>query len=78
MAKAQETAADPQLKVAELQAKMQMKMEELDLRRELSSNTNDLRRNQSETAAATSVANTVLKTTKGQRSPLPPQPTLGE
>lgn len=77
MAKAQETAADPQLKMAELQAKMQIKEAELGLRRELSSNTNDLRRNQSETAAATSVANTVLKTTKGQSAP-PTPTTLGE
>ena len=76
MAKAQETAADPQLKIAELQSKMQMKMEELELRRELSANTNDLRRNQSETAAATSVANTVLKTSKGQNRMT--QPPTGE
>ncbi len=64
MAKAQETATDPELRMQELQAKMDMKLAELELRRDLSANTNDLRRNQSETAAATSVANTVLKTTK--------------
>lgn len=64
LAKAQETTADPELRMQELQAKMDMKLAELELRRDLSANTNDLRRNQSETAAATSVANTVLKTTK--------------
>ena len=64
MAKAQETAADPQLRMQELQAKMDMKQAELELRRDLSSDTNSLRRNQSDTTAATSIANTVMKTTK--------------
>jgi len=66
MAKAEEmTNIDPQLKMAELQAKIQMKMEELQLRRDLSTATNELRAVQSETQAATSIANTVMKTSNG-------------
>ena len=66
MAKAEEmTNIDPQLKMAELQAKIQMKMEELQLRRDLSTATNELRAVQSETNAATSIANTVMKTSNG-------------
>ena len=70
MAKAEEMAnIDPQLRMAELQAKVQMKQEELQLRRDLSTATNELRSVQSETQAATSIANTVMKTAKSNRPP---------
>jgi len=75
MAKAQETVEiDPQLKMAELQTKLQMKQEELQLRRDLSSATNELRASQSETQAATSIANTVLKSSNNGQ----PTPPIGE
>ena len=66
MAKAQETAADPQLKAAELQGKMQMKQQELDLRRQLSAITNDMRRGQTETQAAAKIATAAMKPSGGK------------
>ena len=65
MAKAQESAADPQLKVADLQAKMQMKQQELALRQQLSSVTYDMRKGQSETQAASKIAVEAMKTKGG-------------
>ena len=65
MAKAQESAADPQLKVAEIQSKMQMKQQELALRQELSSKTNRMRQGQSETQAATKLAAEAMKNSGG-------------
>ena len=66
MAKAQESATDPQIKVAELQSKMQMKQQELDLRRQLSAVTNDMRKGQSETQAASKIAVAAMKPSGGK------------
>ena len=65
VAKAQGTAMDPQLKVAELQTKLESKREELDLRRELSAMTNQMRERQSDTQAAAKIATAAMKPTGG-------------
>jgi len=65
VAKAQGTAMDPQLKVAELQTKLEGKREELNLRRELSALTNQMRERQSDTQAAAKIATAAMKPTGG-------------
>jgi hypothetical protein len=65
VAKAQGTAMDPQLKVAELQTKLESKREELNLRRELSALTNQMRERQSDTQAAAKIATAAMKPTGG-------------
>ena len=67
MAKAQGEAAEPDMKVAELQSKLQMKREELDLRERLSSMTNDVRKGQTETQAAAKLASAAMKPNQGGR-----------
>ena len=65
-AKAQETIADPQIKVAEIQSKMEMKQQELALRQELSRLTNDMRQGQTETQAAAKIATAAIKPSGGR------------
>jgi len=66
MAKAQGEAADPELKVADLQSKIQMKREELELRERLSEMTNQVRTGQTETQAAAKLATAAMKPTGGK------------
>lgn len=62
VAKAQSTAAEPDIQIAELQGKIEMKMQELQLRRELADLTNEVRTNQQQTAAAARIAATAMQT----------------
>ena len=62
VAKAQTTASEPDIQIAELQGKIEMKMQELQLRRELADLTNQVRTNQQQTAAAARIAATAMQT----------------
>ena len=62
VAKAQSTAAGPDIQIAELQGKIEMKMQELALRRELADLTNEVRTNQQQTQAAARIAATAMQT----------------
>lgn len=62
IAKAQSTAAGPDIEIAQLQGKVEMKMQELQLRRELADLTNATRTNQQQTQAAAKIAATAMQT----------------